>query len=181
MEANTTMKYVISKENFGDAFVSCNRLFDAAFFKEEFTYTENDLGITYNRAASTFRLWAPTAEKVQLKLYNEGDVGNPSKVFDMTKDQKGTWFIKVEEDLDGIYYTFEITVGGKTQEAVDPYAKAAGVNGNRGMIIDLNKTNPNGWNKIGYYKLESPTDAVIYEMHIRDTSIDPSSGIKNAG
>ena len=81
--------------------------------------------------------------------------------------------------MNGTYYTYEVTVGGKTNTAVDPYAKAVGVNGDRAMVIDMSATNPPGWDKVGYVSLENQTDAVIYEMHVRDTTISDSSGIKN--
>ncbi len=180
-EANPAMNYTVSKEGFGEAFVSSSKLFDTPYFSEQFTYTGNDLGVVYTKGSSTFRLWAPTAEEVSLKLYSQGDGGSPDKTLAMVKDQKGTWLLKADGDLEGIYYTYEVTVGGQVHETVDPYAVAAGVNGDRAMVIDLTKTNPEGWDKLGYKKLESPTDAVIYEMHIRDTSIDPSSGVQSAG
>ncbi len=180
-EANPAMNYTVSKEGFGEAFVSSSKLFDAPYFTEQFTYTGDDLGVVYTTNSSTFRLWAPTAEKVVLKLYSKGQGGSPDQTLEMLKDQKGTWLIKVDGDLKGTYYTYEVKVGGQAHETVDPYAVAAGVNGDRAMVIDLTKTNPEGWDKLGYKNLESPTDAVIYEMHIRDTSIDPSSGVQNAG
>ncbi|MCX7773064.1 MAG: alpha-amylase family glycosyl hydrolase, partial [Clostridia bacterium] len=180
-DASPVNTYKVMKEGYGEASVSSAKLYDAAFFKQQFDYTGTDLGATYTKDATSFRLWAPTAEKVTLNLYAKGDGGTAEKTIDMAKDQKGTWLTKVDGDLNGKYYTYSVTVSGKTQEAYDPYAKAAGVNGDRSMVIDLSKTNPDGWDKVGYKQLESPADAVIYEMHIRDTTIDPSSGVKNTG
>ncbi|NLU53203.1 MAG: type I pullulanase [Clostridiaceae bacterium] len=175
------MSYVLSKEDFGEINVSTARIYNTDNFNENFYYDGDDLGAVYKKDETRFRLWAPTAEKVILKLYDKGDGGTPTSTVDMVRTEKGTWYTEVKGDLNGVYYTYEITVNGQTNEAVDPYAKAVGVNGNRGMVVDLAATNPKGWEKVGYIKLDSPTDAVIYEMHIRDTSIDPSSGIKNKG
>lgn len=175
------MTYVLSKDEFGEATVSKANLFNTENFNSQFYYDKDDLGAVYKKSETLFRLWAPTADKVVLKLYDKGDGGAPTNTVDMVRAEKGTWYAQVKGDLNGVYYTYEVTVNGQTNEAVDPYAKAVGVNGNRGMVVDLSATNPKGWEKVGYVKLESPTDAVIYEMHIRDTSIDSSSGIKNKG
>jgi pullulanase len=99
----------------------------------------------------------------------------------MTKDVQGTWVCEIEGDKHGVYYTYSVTVEGETKEAVDPYAKALGVNGNRGMIIDLDSTDPEGWDKDKHVTVPNNTDAVIYELHVRDTTIDESSGVENKG
>ena len=97
----------------------------------------------------------------------------------MNKGVKGTWEIELSGNFNGYYYNYLVNVNGEINEVVDPYAKAVGVNGNRGMIIDLSITNPNGWENDIKPKLKSATDSIIYEVHIRDLSIDESSGIKD--
>lgn len=84
---------------------------------------------------------------------------------------------KYDGDLDGEYYNYLVTVNGKVNEVVDPYAKAVSVNGNRSMVVNLESTNPEGWHADVKPQLESPTDVRIYEMHIRDFSIDEKSGL----
>ena len=133
---------------------------------------DGDLGAIYSKDKCKFILWAPTAENVQLALY--GDNGydfdcEAKEVYTMSKGINGTW----------IFYNYLININGKISEVVDPYAKAVGVNGNRGMVIDLNTTNPEGWEKDTKPELKSATDSIIYEAHVRDLSIDETSGISN--
>ena len=97
----------------------------------------------------------------------------------MSKGINGTWIVEINGDFNGQFYNYLININGKISEVVDPYAKAVGVNGNRGMVIDLNTTNPEGWEKDTKPELKSATDSIIYEAHVRDLSIDESSGIKD--
>lgn len=99
----------------------------------------------------------------------------------MEKIEKGCWYLKIDKNLENFYYTYSITTNNTINEAVDLYAKALGVNGKRGMIIDLNKTNPKHWSSTKKPKFKNPTDAIVYEIHVRDFSMDNSSGIKNKG
>lgn len=100
----------------------------------------------------------------------------------MTADINGTWVASKDGDLNGTYYTYTVTINGEEKEANDPYARTTGVNGKRAMIIDLESTNPEGWDSDGNpHAGEGINDAVIYEMHIRDVSSDSSSGIENVG
>ncbi|BCN30228.1 type I pullulanase [Anaeromicropila herbilytica] len=144
-------------------------------------YSGEDLGCTYTKEKARFRIWAPTAELVQINLYREGSKDNLIKSIPMTKDQEGTWVIEVKEDLVGVYYTYLITINGEMKEAVDPYARTTGVNGHRAMVIDLKSTNPEGWYEDEKPVFEQVTDAVIYELHVRDISSDPNSNINNVG
>lgn len=145
-------------------------------------YNGTDLGLTYTSSESKFRIWAPTAEKAQLLFYNEGDKGIQTGFEDMQKSTAGTWLKIMKGDLLGKFYTFRVMINGKWMDEVpDPYAKSVGVNGKRAMVVDLNKTNPEGWNKDKSPILKSVTDAIIYELHVRDASIDDNSGIKNKG
>ena len=99
----------------------------------------------------------------------------------MTKDVNGTWIISVSGDLNGKYYTYTAVTSLGTNEAVDPYARSTGANGQRGMILDLTSTNPDGWDKDKKPEFLEMTDAVIYELHVRDLSSNSSSGISNTG
>lgn len=143
---------------------------------------DGDLGAIYSKDKCKFILWAPTAENVQLALY--GDNGydfdcEAKEVYTMSKGINGTWIVEINGDFNGQFYNYLININGKISEVVDPYAKAVGVNGNRGMVIDLNTTNPEGWEKDTKPELKSATDSIIYEAHIRDLSIDETSGISN--
>ena len=154
-------------------------------FAEEFTYNGKDLGATYSSSATTFRLWAPTAEEVSVALYSTGsddEVGAAALgSYAMTKDEKGTWVATIDGDLKNVYYTYSVKVNGKTVEANDPYSVTTGVNGLRSMVTDLDATDPTGWaNDKNPNPVTSQTDAVIYELHVRDFSIDDSSGISEA-
>ena len=152
-------------------------------FAAEFTYTGNDLGAHWTEAATTFRVWAPTANAVSVQLYATGsdaEVGAKKlETHPMTQDINGTWLTTVSGDLHGVYYTYLVDVDGETVEACDPYARTTGVNGQRGMVIDLNATNPDAWvHDVNPNPVTSYTDAIIYELHVRDFSIDDSSGIR---
>jgi pullulanase len=155
--------------------------FSTREFDETYRYDGNDLGAFWSKGSTLFRLWAPTAGKVELHLFAAGDGDNEIESIPMNQDIKGTWVTRIERDLNGIYYTYSVTVEDETNESVDPYAKAVGVNGNRGMVIDLASTNPEGFTGEVKPALVNPTDAVIYELHIRDFSVDISSGMKNKG
>ena len=151
-------------------------------FAAEYTYAGEDLGANYYASGTTFRVWAPTAEEVSVNLYTSGTAGTDDLIqsVPMSKDVNGTWVVTVEGDQNGVYYTYQVKVNGEIVEAVDPYARTTGVNGNRGMVIDLDSTDPaDGWTEISD-KPDSYTDAVIYELHVRDFSIDDSSGVKDA-
>ena len=155
-------------------------------FESKYTYTGTDLGAVWTREKTAFRIWAPTASAVRVNLYRTGDaqVNDLLESLSMNADVNGTWFIEKSGDLNGIYYTYSVTVAGNTTEACDPYARTTGVNGNRAMVIDLVSTNPAGWDTDTDPNAGKPfTDAVIYELHIRDLSIDESSGhsMKNKG
>lgn len=166
--------------------INCDNMYASDKFEAEYTYTGDDLGATYRKESTTFKVWAPTAKKVEVQLYATGsDDEKGAKTlgtYSMTggsKNDKGVWTVTVPKDLNKIYYTYKVTVNGETIEAVDPYARTTGVNGKRGMVIDLNSTNPeSGWNEIEDQP-ESYTDATIYELHVRDFSIDDSSGVKD--
>ena len=145
-------------------------------------YKGNDLGLTYTKTQSAFRIWAPTAEKAQLIFYKEGMNGAAESTTDMKKSGDGTWSAIVTGDLINKFYVFKVLINGQWLiEVPDPYAKAVGVNGKRAMVADLKKTDPTGWQSDKSPVFKNKTDAILYELHVRDASIHPSSGIKNKG
>ena len=155
--------------------------FSTSEFESANLYAGHDLGAVWTKEATQFRVWAPTASQVLIHLYRSGDQEDLLQSVLMVRDIKGTWVAKIKGDMNGIYYTYVVTVDGETKEAVDPYARAVGVNGNRGMVINLRATDPEGFEEETIPPFENATDAVIYELHIRDFSADSSSGIRNKG
>ena len=161
-----------------------SHIFSTPEFEAAFTYEGHDLGAVWTKEKTTFRVWAPTAEAVILNIYRSGTPGTEDllKQIPMQSDVKGTWIAEESGDLNGFYYTYFVNVSGKWTEACDPYARSTGVNGKRAMVIDLASTNPEGWEQDSDPHAGVPfTDAIIYELHVRDLSIDRSSGIKNKG
>ena len=159
-------------------------LYSTQEFESKYTYTGSDLGATWSKDKTSFRLWAPTAEEVTVSLYRSGEKGADDLIrqISMAPDVSGTWIAEAEGDLQGIYYTYMVLVDGRIVEACDPYARTTGVNGHRGMILDLASTDPKGWNTDSDpHAGMNITDAFIYELHIRDLSMHTSAGIRNKG
>lgn len=173
--------YTLERDDYGSIPVSVGGAFSTTDFETAYTYEGNDLGANYSKEATSFRVWAPTASKVTLNLYEEGLGGEKLSETEMTKDQNGTWITTVTGDLNGKYYTYTAVTALGTNEAVDPYARSAGANGQRGMILDLATTNPEGWDNDKKPAFLQMTDAVIYELHVRDLSSHASSGVSNVG
>lgn len=159
-------------------------LYNSTDFEKMNTYTGNDLGAAWSEEKTSFRLWAPTAEMVQIHLYKSGngDAKDLLETIDMTRDIQGTWVASKKGNLNGVYYTYSVQVEGKEVEACDPYARTTGVNGERAMILDLASTNPEGWDTDKDPNHDKTiTDAVIYELHVRDLSMNENSGIEHKG
>ena len=157
------------------------KIFDSADFAAKYTYTGNDLGNTYTAQSTKFRVWAPTATKVSLLTFpNLTSTASAATEIPLTADVNGTWIATLPGDQNGLAYMYRVTVGGSTNDAVDPYVRATSVNGLLGVVVDLSKTNPVGWNKVKPKFTGNPTDAAIYELHVRDLSIDSSSGVPAA-
>lgn len=159
-------------------------IYSSEEFENEYTYTGTDLGSIWSSEKTAFRVWAPTADSVKVNLYESGTEGTDDLIeqLDMQSDINGTWVVEKDGDLNGIYYTYTVSINGEESEACDPYARTTGVNGKRAMVIDLDSTDPEGWdNDTNPHAGENYTDAVIYELHVRDLSSDESSGIKNTG
>lgn len=148
-------------------------------------YSGNDLGAVYSKSSTTFKVWAPTASKVQLKRYKTGSDSESGagviETKDMTKQSQGIWSITISGDIANTYYTYLVTNNGTVKETVDIYAKSTGVNGKRGMVVDLDSTDPVGWENDTRVKCPNQTDAVIWEAHVRDFSVSSDSGMQNKG
>ncbi len=145
-------------------------------------YTGNDLGLTYTPEKSLFKVWSPAAEQVRLNLYNEGLGGEAFETLAMQPGEQGTWAATVSGDLNGKFYTFQIMQDGRwLDETPGIWTKAVGVNGDRAAIIDMAATDPEGWENDTRPPMRSFTDAVIYEVHMRDFTVHPSSGSSYPG
>ena len=146
------------------------------------TYSGTDLGATYTKSATTFKVWAPSATKVQVKLYKTGSDSESGAdvlgTYDMTKDEStGVWTAVRNEDLKNVYYTYLVSVNGKVNETRDVYGKSAGVNGKRSMVVDLTSTNPEGWSNDKHVLFEYQSDAMVWEVSVRDFSLNATSGV----
>lgn len=179
-ELDISVPYKVAIEGYEAIDVGINNIYSSQKFEDMYTYN-GDLGAIYTPDKTTFKLWAPTAKDVKVKLYDNGTAGSELATYSMIKQDKGVWVYTLSGDLHKQYYTYEVTVGGKTVEVVDPYARAVGTNGKRGMIIDLSRTNPSGWEIDSHVTVANQTDAIIYELHVRDLSMHSDSGITNKG
>lgn len=131
--------------------------------------------VSYSPKQTTFKLNAP--KKTILRIYDTGRGGNAIKKIKMKQTATNVWETTINGDLKGKFYTFDIGRG----ETPGVFAKAVGINGHRGAVVDMQTTNPTGWNNDHRLTLKNPADLIIYEMHHRDFSIDPSSGLVNKG
>lgn len=151
-------------------------------FEEYPTAVDIDLWLKYSRTETAFKLWSPVAEEVVLRLFEKGDGGEAYERLFLEKTDRGVWMKVVQRDLEGTYYTFQIKTEGKwLEETPGIYAKAVGVNGKRAMVIDMAKTDPKSWHNDKGPQIGKPNEAVIYELHVRDMTIHPSSGCANPG
>jgi pullulanase len=157
------------------------KVYDSAEFIDKYTYDGDDLGVTYTKESTQLRVWAPTATSVNVVTYKAADSPSSTGVLTkMTSDVKGTWVATLKGDHNGTVFNYRVTVNNSINEAVDPYVRATTVNGTRGVIVNLNETDPKGWNTSKPLFSGAATDAVIYELHVRDLSMDTSSGIPAA-
>ncbi|MCE5331815.1 MAG: type I pullulanase [Bacteroidales bacterium] len=161
---------------------ACNNIPTYNSFDEYPVYEGNDLELTYTSKLSKFRVWAPTASEVKLLLYDNDSEGAAYKIVDMKRSDSGTWIKEINENLKGKFYTFQIRVGERwLDETPGMWVKATGINGKRAAIIDMNETNPDGWENDKRPELVNFTDIILYEVHVRDFSVSQNSGIKNKG
>ena len=153
-------------------------LFENVPFHRENYYT-GPLGPDYTPGGTCLRLWAPTAEAVTVTLYHKGDGGAVLGTEPLVRGAHGVWSVWLPGEQHGRYYTFAVTVDGITRETGDPYARAAGVNGVRSMIVDLARTAPSGWERDVRPNIP-PAQRAVWEVSVRDFSQDAASGVRPA-
>ena len=171
-------KYRVTHPTLGTVDVIAGSVMNSKEFNTRFLYSGNDLGNTYTIQKTFFRVWAPTATEVILVTHaSDASLAAAGVETQMNSAANGTWVATLTGDRIGTIYTYRVKFGTTVNEAVDPYVRATTINGNRGVIVDLNKTDPAGWKNAKPKFSGRATDAVIYELHIRDLSMDKSSGI----
>lgn len=172
--------YKVKIENLADTNTEIGKVIRSEEFDNLFYYGGNDLGNTYTPQHTKFRLWAPTASEAKLVTYKNWNDKIGAEI-NMQQGEKGTWTAELKGNQKGLLYTYKVKIGDKWTEAVDPYVRAASVNGDKGAVVDLEETNPKKWKANKKPKFKNPEDAIIYELHVRDLSIQPKSGIKQKG
>lgn len=165
--------YVVTIDDYDAKAALPMDIFDSAEFTSAYHY-DGELGAIVKDGSVDFKLWAPTASKVALNIFENGSIGEAVQTITMTKpaaDDKGVWSLHVDDmnDVLNKYYTYTVATSAGEQEAVDPYARSAGVNGKRGMVINLADTNPESFAD-SPISIDSYTDAIIWETHVRDFS-----------
>nr|AFP89964.1 PulC [Bacillus cereus] len=172
--------YKVKIENLADTNTEIGKVIRSEEFDNLFYYGGNDLGNTYTPQHTKFRLWAPTASEAKLVTYKKWNDKIGTEI-NMQQGEKGTWTAELKGNQKGLFYTYKVKIGDKWTEAVDPYVRAASVNGDKGAVVNLEETNPKKWKANKKPKFKNPEDAIIYELHVRDLSIQPESGIKQKG
>jgi pullulanase len=163
-------------------FTSCNNSKTEYKSFEDYPASNNELWLETSKEATLFKIWSPTAESVLLHLYGQGAGGTPTATHEMQPKADGVWELRVDGDLNGTYYTYQVkTKDSLLNETAGIYAQAVGLNGLRAMVVDLKSTDPEGWETDKGPAITTPNEAIIYEAHVRDLSIDPNSGIARKG
>lgn len=175
-DVNLSQNIVVKHKDFTERKVVMRKILES----EEFIYNGNDLGASYNKDNTVFKVWSPVAQSMKVVIYSSYDSANGQE-YSMNKAEKGVWELKLPGDLKNQYYTYKVTIDGVERETVDPYAKGATANGKLGMIVDFASINPTGWAAQKAPKALKPTESIVYETHVRDFSSDPESGINNKG
>lgn len=149
-------------------------IYEGTDFQREYTYKEGNLGAACSAEQTRFLLWSPLADAVKLCLYEEGEDTQAYVVYSMERGDEGVWEYKVSSNLHGVYYDYIVEIDAQSISSADPYAKACGINGRRSMVVDLERTNPEGWQEDRAPKEEA--ERIIYEIHVKEFSWDPSGG-----
>lgn len=144
-------------------------------------YDGDDLGVFYSNGNLSVKIWAPTANSVEFRIYDNSISGNLLRIENLTPTENGTWQLALHGNFKNKYYTLRVDDGEPLNEIPDIYARALGTNGKRGLIFDQKETNPVGWEYDQAVQFENPVDAIIYELHVRDFSIDKNVEFKNKG
>jgi pullulanase len=169
-------KYMIADEHGRRTDLQIGAVIRTKEFDEAFHYDGNDLGVTYYKGETTFTLWAPTATAVKIKLL--APESKEPIFYSLIPEDRGVWRITVQGDLEGFLYTYLVCVNLVWREAIDPYSTASSINTEAGVIIDKEKVNIP---KVQLPPFMEATDAVIYELHVRDFSSHPASGMIQKG
>ncbi len=147
----------------------------------EYIYNGDDLGVSCNPERTIFRVWAPLAERLQVLIYNNDKSEIYDCIYELEKSNNGTWYIQLEGNYCGRYFEYQVYRDNRIAKTVDPYVYCTGTNSKRGLIIDMERTNPGGWENDRRLELWNYVDAVIYELHVRDFSVSLHSGMNNKG
>lgn len=172
--------YVVRFDGCRGVPVSLAGMFDHPEFERHYCYQGSDLGARYSPSATAFRVWAPTADEVLLTVYADG-ADAVGRCYPMERSAQGTWVYVWPGDHDGAFYTYRVRFQDEWEEAVDPYAFALTANGRRGAVINLERTAPKDWHADTRPPFHFPTDAIIYELHVRDATVHPDSGVSRPG
>ncbi|MBO1264123.1 type I pullulanase [Proteiniclasticum sp. SCR006] len=162
-------------------FRKLTEFYDSDYFKENLIYDGDDLGLTYGVEGIRLKFWAPVASSVNLLLYQNAQDQEPLFVYPMEKDVKGTYSLSIPALADGLYYLLEVDHQGEKTYTPGPYVTSVSINGEKGCILDLRTTDPEGFRYHDAPKLENPVDAVVYEVHVRDMTIHHDSGVAAKG
>ncbi|PLR66776.1 type I pullulanase [Bacillus sp. UMB0893] len=186
-DVDVTKPYEVRSDHFAPAQVTMRKILD----DKKYYYNGKDLGLTYQSSKSTFKLWAPTAEKVSVALFDDAGTYNEAGLVEdhtngsereMDRSDNGVWSKEITGDLNGQFYMFKVEFAdGKINYVADPYSVAVSANGQRSAILSLDKTDPVNWSQSSKPVHIEPTDAILYELHVRDFSIAENSGMKNKG
>jgi len=176
------VKAVIDGKTF-ESEIDAKALYSTEGFNAKYCYDGDDLGVTYGKTSSTFKVWSPLSHKIELKVYETGTPASygeggsdTAQTYPMVLGEKGVWSVTVDGDLNGKYYTYSVTNGTYTdREICDPYARSAGINGIRGMILDLASTNPEGWDNFKAHEYDRKA-LTVYESHIADLTSSSTWG-----
>ncbi len=162
--------------------LSCSQRKTSFQSLDDFPTTEESLWLDYSKERTIFKIWSPTAQEVKLNFYEEGHGGESTATHKLNPDANGLWTKEIMGDLNGTYYTYQVQVEDRwLDETPGTYAQAVGVNGKRAMVLDLESTNPYGWETDKGPELKYPNEAIIYELHIRDLTIHPDAGSSYPG
>ena len=144
-------------------------------------YGGDDLGVSWSKEQTSIKIWAPTAQQVELRIYRNGSGGSAIRIDQFEKAESGTWVIKLQGNLNGYFYTIRVNDGAWLNETPGVDARAVGVNGHRGLIFSPEEAQPEGWEEDRRVPFSHINEAIIYELNVRDFSISPTSGMKNKG
>ncbi|HHT7239881.1 type I pullulanase [Bacillus sp. JJ927] len=168
--------YTVRDERNEETDLQIGAVIRTVIFDEKYYYEGTDLGAVYKKEETIFKVWAPTARLAKVRIYKSD---KEYIDYEMNREGNGVWTHTLQGDHDGARYTFLVCINLIWNEAVDPYAKSATINGKHGVVIDLEKTNVT--KRVELSPLQSMTDAILYELHIRDATIHPNSGVNKKG